>query len=159
MTARQENRGGAPVGYLYELAPVEAMAVLFLRLWSEGPHSKSHIWTEFQSALGTDNGRAALKSFENLCTMCSRYGRRPMMRHHSTCKMIGADESCFANLVALAADGEREDAMLISTLLVRADIAPGIAALAAEEGLALKRMGLRDGHPANTTHEIPTHIH
>ena len=79
MTARQANRGGAPVGYLYELAPVEAMAVhFFAALVRGGPHSKSHIWTEFQSALGTDNGRAALKSFENLCTMCSRYGRRPM---------------------------------------------------------------------------------
>ncbi len=132
MTDRQANRGGAPVGYLYELAHVEAKAVQFLRLWSEGPEAQSLIWTEFQTALGADNGRIAQQSFENLCTLCGRYGRRPMMRHHSSCKMIGADESCFANLVALAANGEREDAMLISTLLVRADSAPGSAALAAE---------------------------
>ena len=64
------------------------------------------------------------------------------MLHAITCKCIGSDESCFANFIVTAATGEREDAMLISTLLVRADIGPIITSLAADFGLALVRMNL-----------------
>lgn len=159
MTTSENNRGGAPVGYLGELDPVEGAAVRYLRLWSDGPQAQNDVWTEFETALGEANGRIALKSFENLCTLCSRYGRRPMMRHQVNCRLLGADESCFANLVALAADGEREDAMLISTLIVRADIAPCMAALAAEVGIALKRIGLQGQHTKLRKTEIPKHLH
>ncbi|GGE59835.1 hypothetical protein GCM10011517_29270 [Actibacterium pelagium] len=65
------------------------------------------------------------------------------MRHELACQCLGADESCFANLIAEAAEGDPEDAMLIATLLVRADMAPCLAALARDVGLALKRMSLR----------------
>jgi len=64
------------------------------------------------------------------------------MLHAITCKRIGSDESCFANFISTAATGEREDAMLISTLLVRADIGPIITSLAANFGLALMLMNL-----------------
>ena len=64
------------------------------------------------------------------------------MLHAITCKCIGSDEACFASFIATAATGEREDAMLISTLLVRADIGPIITSLAADFGLALVRMNL-----------------
>lgn len=159
MTPSTNNRGSAPVGYLGELDPVEAAAVRYLRLWSDGPTSQSDVWAEFQMALGDSQGRMALKSFENLCALCSRYGRRPMMRHQVNCRLLGADESCFANLVALAANGEREDAMLISTLLVRADFAPCIAALAAEVGLALRRIELQERQSQPQQTEIPKHLH
>ena len=56
------------------------------------------------------------------------------MRHSVTCKCLGSDESCFANFIATATDGQREDAMLIATLLVRADMAPLVASLAADFG-------------------------
>lgn len=159
MTSSTNNRGSAPVGYLGELDPVEAAAVRYLRLWSDGPESQCDVWMEFETALGESKGRIALKSFENLCALCSRYGRRPMMRHQINCRLLGADESCFANLIALAANGEREDAMLISTLLVRADFAPCIAALAAEVGLALKCIGLQERHTKPLNTEIPKHLH
>lgn len=64
------------------------------------------------------------------------------MRHALHCKCLGADEACFANFIATAATGEREDAMLIATLIVRADVAPLIASLAAEVGLAFRQMQL-----------------
>ncbi|MGY9038053.1 MAG: hypothetical protein ACKVLA_09570, partial [Rhodobacterales bacterium] len=81
-------------------------------------------------------------TFEQLCSLCARFGRRPLMRHSVTCKCLGADESCFANFISTATEGQREDAMLIATLLVRADMAPLVASLAADFGLALKRMHL-----------------
>ena len=62
------------------------------------------------------------------------------MRHAVECKCLGADEACFANFVALAATGAQEDAMLIATLLVRADVAPQITSLATNFGLGLQQM-------------------
>jgi hypothetical protein len=143
MNQPKPHRGGAPVGYVAELDPIEAGAVLYLRLWFDGLESQAVVWDDFTRVLGADQGRDALKSLEQLCGLCVSYGRRPLMRHQVTCKCLGADESCFANFVAAATEGEHEDAMLIATILVRADMAPSLVGLAQSVGLALKRMTLR----------------
>ncbi|MEO3416642.1 hypothetical protein AAFO92_18485 [Roseovarius sp. CAU 1744] len=142
MTAPLSYRGGAPVGHLSELGPVEAGAIFYLRLWSDGRDAQSLVWNDFATALGPENGRKALKSFEALCTLCARHGRRPLMRHSLTCKCVGADESCFANFIGYASEGAREDAMLMATNLVRPDMAPVIVGLAEDFGIALKRMAI-----------------
>lgn len=143
MNAHSPQRGGAPVGMITDLGPVEAGAVLYFRLWFDGPESQAQVWNDLAAGLGTSTGRAVLRSFEQLCDLCVRHGRRPLMRHDVTCRCLGSDESCFANFVASAADGEREDAMLIATLLVKPDLAPCLVAVAEDFGLALKRMALR----------------
>ena len=142
MTARSSNRGGAPVGFINELDSIEAAAVIYLRLWCDGPDAQAQVWNDFATSLGADQGRKAVTSFEDLCSLCARHGRRPLMRHSVHCKCLGADESCFANFIATAATGEREDALLMATLLVRPDVAPLIASLAAEVGMAFLRMRL-----------------
>lgn len=136
----QEKRGSAPVGLIAELDGIEAASVIYLRLWCDGPEAQASVWNDFASSLGADRGRRALKSFEDLCSLCTKHGRRPLMRHSVHCKCLGSDESCFANFIAAAATGDREDAMLIATLLVRPDAAPLITALATDFGLALMRM-------------------
>lgn len=143
MTMESDRRGAAPVGHIAELDAIEAGSIIYLRLWSEGPDEKAQVWNDFAKALGPDRGRRALDTFERLCTLCARHGRRPLMRHAINCRCVGADESCFANFVAIATEGDREDAMLIATLLVRPDMAPMITSLAADFGLALKQMQLR----------------
>lgn len=147
------KRGGAPVGFLSELEPIEASAVTFFRLWHTGKESRAQVRDNFSATLGFDDGREALGNFRELCNLCVRHGRRPLMRHHVSCKCLGADESCFANFIATAADGNREDAMLIATLLVRADMAPCVAALAENFGLALRRMTFGATH---VLHEAPS---
>jgi hypothetical protein len=47
-------------------------------------------------------------------------------------------------MVASAAEGAREDALMMALLLVRADIAPLVTGLAQDAGLALRRMTLRE---------------
>ena len=37
MNAMNRHRGGAPVGYITDLGPIEAGVVLYLRLWRDGP--------------------------------------------------------------------------------------------------------------------------
>ena len=143
MTITLEKRGGTPVGLMAELDRIGAASVIYLRMWYTGPLSKTDVWNDFASILGLDHGRRTLKAFENLCSLCLQHGRRPLVRHAINCKCIGSDESCFAHLITTAANGEREDAILIATLLVRTDIAPLITSLATDFGLALMRMNLR----------------
>lgn len=147
MNAMTPHRGGAPVGFITELGPVEAGAVLYLRLWCAGPDAQAQVWNDFATALGAETGRKALKSFESLCELCVRHGRRPLMRHRVGCKCLGADESCFANFIGYASDGEREDALLIATTLVRPDMAPALVGYAQQFGLALRRMALTAQEP------------
>jgi hypothetical protein len=159
MTNAQQNRGGAPVGFLTELDSIEAASVIYLRLWCDGPESQSKICTDFVDSLGGDQGRIAWQSFKELCNLCAKHGRRPLMRHALECNCIGSDESCFANFIATATDGEREDTMLIATLLVRPDVAPLIASLATSFGLALKRMRLPAPRHLATTNQSTTTLH
>ncbi|OUD09741.1 hypothetical protein BVC71_07880 [Marivivens niveibacter] len=133
-------RGGAPVGKMADLDPVEAAAVLYFRMWCDGANGADRLRMDFLSTLGIDQGEAALGAFNELCQSCTTYGRRPLMRHSLTCSCLGADESCFANLVALAGEGAREDAALIASLIVRADLALPMADLAQQVGIAFRRM-------------------
>ncbi len=142
MTSAQGKRGSAPVGFITELDSIEAASVIYLRMWCDGPDGQISVWNDFASSLGSDHGSRVVKTFEKLCSLCTQHGRRPLMRHSVQCKCLGSDESCFANFIATATSGDREDAMLIATLLVRPDVAPIITSLAADFGLALKRMNL-----------------
>lgn len=136
------QRGAARVGLLADLDAVEAGAVLYLRLWCDG--DRAQVARDFERALGAAHGQAACRTLDQLCGLCARHGRRPLMRHHLGCACLGADEACFANFIAAALGGDREDAMLIATLILRADMAPCAAALAQDLGLALKRMAVRE---------------
>lgn len=142
MNASQMHPGGAPVGHIGDLDAVQAGAVLYLRLWHSGAAAQSQVWTDFARQLGPKAGRRALRSFEQMCTLCTQHGRRPLMRHDVMCKCLGADEACLANFIGAAARGDREDAMLIATLVVRADVASTLVALAEAVGLALTRMSM-----------------
>jgi len=144
-------RGGAPVGHVTELGPVEAGAVLYLRLWSEGQAGRDAMIRDFEVTCGPSEGGRAARAFGELCDLCAGCGRRPLMRHGVTCRCLGADESCFANLVAAAGAMEREDAMLLATLLVRPDVAPALVGLAETVGVALQRMARRADSPDVST--------
>lgn len=154
MNAISPPRGGAPVGIVTELGPVETRAVLYLRLWCDGPKAQTEVWNDFATVLGPTQARKSLKSFENLCDLCVRHGRRPLMRHHVTCKCLGADESCFANFVGCASEGDREDALMIAMTLVRPDVAMPLVDLAQDFGLALRRMALKARAPRASSRHL-----
>jgi len=165
MSSAQKNRGGAPVGHIADLEGIEAASVIYLRLWCDGPKAQASMWDDFASSLGSGHADRALKVSEDLFDLCAKHGRRPLMRHAVSCRCVGADEACFANFIATAATGAREDAMLIATLLVRADVAPLVTALATDFGHALMRMTLaaprhmRPKNAATTIHSHPTTVH
>ncbi|MEM6481140.1 MAG: hypothetical protein AAF922_06625 [Pseudomonadota bacterium] len=134
------HRGGAPVGHIAQLGPVEAGAVMYLRLWTEGPHAHLQMREDFSATLGSERARKAVKSFVTLCDMMAVHGRRPLMRHQVTCRCLGADESWFAHFIGYASEGEREDALLISMMIVKPNVAPVLAGLAEEFGMALRSL-------------------
>ncbi len=150
------QRGGAPVGLVHNLSPVEAGAVLYLRLWCDGAEPRGRMKAELEGQLGSGPGFQAYEAFDSLCGMCLRYGRRPMVRHQLGCKCLGADESCFANFIGYASEGAREDAFLLAANLVRPDVAMMMVTLAERFGLALRQMAMV---PAVTQPREPVTLH
>lgn len=164
MMTPTERRGGAPVGYLQDLEPVEASAVIYMRMWFDGPTSQSLVWNDFATALGSQGGRRALREFEQLCGLCAKHGRRPLIRHGVECKCLGGDEASFANIIGFATDGAREDAFLMAANLVRPDMAAAVVALAETFGATLKYMMGRASTTPMTTpvphrHPTPNKLH
>ncbi len=133
-------RGAAAVGMLDELAPFEAGLIHCLRLADDGPANPG-----WQSLAAHPAGLAALEAMGRICTLCARYGRRPLMRHSAGCACLGADEACLVEIVGAAMSGEREDAMLMASLMLRADLAPALVAEAQSAGAALARAHLAAG--------------
>ncbi|MEX0349192.1 MAG: hypothetical protein AB3N15_07165 [Paracoccaceae bacterium] len=136
MSAR--HRGGEVVGRVDDLAPVEAGAVMFLRM--RGSSAREQEARDMRLMREVDASARALETLGRICSLCAQHGRRPLMRHSLGCDCLGADENFFAQMVGAAADGGREDAMMLATLIVRPDFAPALAALSEEFGLTLKAM-------------------
>ena len=141
-TTRQLRRGGSPVGLVADLDAVEAGAVLCLRLWCGDASTRVQVGSDLSSALGAAAGRQALGALDGMCRLCAGHGRRPILHHQVGCACLGADEACFARIVGAASDGDREDAALIATLMVRPDFAMTLAGHAETLGLALRRMAV-----------------
>ncbi len=153
------SRGAAAVGRLDDLSPVEAGAVLCFRLWNEGAGGRADAVRDFDFVLGAGLDRAAIVTLDQLCALCANHSRRPLVSHGLKCGCLGADENCFAQMVAAASEGAREDAMMMAALMVRPDFAPALAALSEELGLALRRMTKRSPVPTTGHHATPAVIH
>lgn len=157
MTMQFGMRGAAPVGKVTDLGPLEAAAVICLRLWCDSPEGRRKVRDDFSQLLGTMAGDAALHAFDEFCNLCVLHGRRAFARHDPACECLGADEACLAHLVALATEGEREDAMLIATLLVRPDVSLHLVAAAQALGMALLRVSLKATRRAAAAHSDRLH--
>lgn len=142
MNAHVAPRGGTPVGVLADLSVVEAGAVHWLRAWCSGVEGRRALQSELAAAFGTRDGGDLYEAVGALCELCIRHARRPLTRHHRTCDCVGADEACFATFVAAAAEGDREDALMIACVMVRADVAMALVPLAERAGLAVQRRSL-----------------
>lgn len=130
-------RGGAPVARLDDLGAGEARVVQAFRHWCDGPQGLATFGPALKARFGPRRAAAALSGLDTCCRIVTGHARRPLARHSANCPCVGGDEAAFARLCASAAAGEREDAMLIACLLVRADMAGALAAAAEIAGLAL----------------------
>ncbi|TNC74898.1 hypothetical protein [Rubellimicrobium roseum] len=137
--------GGAPVGRLDTLPPLEGLSVRALRRWCDG--GAEALTEDLTGSLG-DRGEGAARAFDALCRHCLAGCRRPLLRHGGTCPCLGADEAAFARLVQTATEGEREDALMLACCMVRHDLAPALVHLAQMAGLALACALATRGRPS-----------
>lgn len=158
MSGTPTPRGGAPVGRLDDLEPLEAAAVVYVRLWCSGPECQERVWNDFAARFGAPDGKAHLAAFERMMKTLVAHARCPIMRHHNGCRCLGSHECALANLIGAAAEANREEAVLLASLLVRPDMATVLAAEAEQVGLALRRLLLR-ARPAaaEAPDDAPTH--
>lgn len=138
--AHPSRRGGVAVGLLADLPPLEAGAVRYFRYWFSGATARADLHQAFCQALGPNAAKGAYDSFGMLCDFCVTHGRRPLVRHGMSCSCLGADENCFANLIAAATAGEAADADLLAALIVAPQKAQALSALAAQSGLFLQHL-------------------
>ncbi|MEW2911396.1 hypothetical protein [Leisingera sp. JC11] len=149
-------RGGVTVGTLSELPPLEAGAVIYLRHWFSGDETREQMRRDFEMNFGPELAGAAFEAFGSLCNFCAAHGRRPLVRHGMTCKCLGADENCFANLLASAAEGQQDDAYVLASLIVTPRKAPELAQLASDCGLLMQQImrlqpAMQPARPATAT--------
>lgn len=156
MSRQHPSIRSAPIGLVQELPTIEAGAVIYFRLWCAGPEARGRIRADLYRALGPTLAESAFLALENLCETCTRLCRRPLARHDVRCEFLCSDEACFGRLVAEAAQGEREDALMMATLMVRADVAPIVVALGAEFGQVLMRIARM---PADAPPGTPLTLH
>ena len=90
--------------------------------------------------LGYAEGNSAFQSFKDLCEIIFHHGRRSLIRHQLDCSCVGADESCFAQLILRAANNYKEDATLIALLLVPHHLTSETIALATKIGTSIKKL-------------------
>ncbi|MEM7490846.1 MAG: hypothetical protein AAF390_17145 [Pseudomonadota bacterium] len=140
--------GATPVGDLRTLPGAQALSVMFLRDWFDG--CRLSVAAALSESLGPDAGATTMEALDALLSMLTHNGRRPIQWRALHCLCVGSDEAVIANLLHLAATGEREEAMLIGSLLL-----PGETLLPAVEaariaGLGIMRTEIRDrtaAHP------------
>lgn len=134
----RQSRGGAPVGVMAELPPVEAAAIQYLRLWFSG--NKDKIWRDFHNQLDQKSAKKAMALLEDLMSAVQLHARRPLMRHSDHCECFGGDECAFAHFVGAASSGENHDAMTFGLHLFDADYAENIMKSASDCGLMFLNM-------------------
>ncbi|HVH02878.1 MAG TPA: hypothetical protein VM891_08050 [Amaricoccus sp.] len=135
MSVAARHPGGAPVARLDGLPPLERRVIRCLRLWYAGPEGEPAVRWE----IGRDGAGELARRFGELLDLTAGSARRPLLGHALDCPCAGSDECIFARFVALAAEGSREEAMLMAALIVRVDVAMCLTAIAEEVGLGLMR--------------------
>lgn len=116
-------RGGAAVGMLADMPPLERGVVQLLRQWCDGEAGRIAVAEDFTALFGAEQAAVAVNNLAHLITLMVQMGRRPLMRHQVQCACLGGDESAFAQMVAAATAGDREDAMAFALTLLPPDIA------------------------------------
>lgn len=131
------NRGGAPVGHVAELPPLERAALLYFRQWRNGPNGREAVAHAFSQVFTPTRAVQEVNTLAALMAYLSVGQRRPIMGHCTGCACFGGDESAFVNLIAAAAADDKEDAMAFALTLMRPDAAWQAVMAAKDFGLAL----------------------
>jgi hypothetical protein len=129
----------APVRRLDELPEAERRLVACARLWAGGAARHADLRRLLEDRGGEAAGRAAFGRLDELMRLLLVHGRRPLRLSPVGAEGVLGDECVLARLVGLAAEGAREEAILMSAVMIRADLALELARVAAATGRVLAR--------------------
>ena len=139
MKHERRMTGAFSVSAMDQVPVPEALLVSCLREWFSGPDGRSRVDRVLRLRLGERAADACLPALEDVFHIVASHGRRPLIRHEPGCPCVGVDEAVLAHFVMTAAIGEREDAMLIASLLVDARMLLALTEAARQAGLCLSR--------------------
>ena len=141
MKHARDLSGGVPVASMEAMPPLAALVITALRGWTRGGAGLA-----LEALRGRMTEAQAAAAMAAMCDLASVLGtarRRPLACHAPDCPCVGADEAAFARFVQAAALGEREDALLLASLVVDARAIIGLTDAAQLFGLHLHRATLR----------------
>lgn len=145
-------RGAAAVGMLADMPPLERGVVHLLRQWCDGEAGRIAIAEDFTAIFGAEKAAHEVNALAHLITLMVQMARRPLMRHHTQCACLGGDESVFAQMVAAATAGNRDDAMAFALTMLPPDIAYEAVQVAEQVGHAalvvIHRLSATGAHSA-----------
>lgn len=139
MSAPERFPGAAPVARLDDLPPLERRFIQCLRVWCGEPGGNDALNRFLVQDHESADAERLAREFDDLLRLAATHARRPLLGHSPGCPCAGGDECVLARFVALAAEGAREEAILMAALLVRADLALTLTTRAERLGLGLMR--------------------
>lgn len=144
----------APVAQMNDMAGLPGMVIACLRHWNRGGAAAA--LGLLRAHMAEAPACAAFEALQDLTEVLGPHIRRPLRCHAPQCHCVGLDEAAFARFVEEAALGEREDALMLASLLVEARGILPLADAARRLGLTLHRAVLRQREqcipdPANRT--------
>ena len=129
--------GQMPVDQMTQMDGLNRLTVAALRAWNAGGALRAHAL--LCERLAEPMALAAFEALHDLTEVLGPHIRRPLRCHAPQCACVGLDEAAFARFVEEAALGEREDALLLASILVQARAILPLTDAAARLGLCLHR--------------------
>jgi len=157
MKHHSDMRGGFPVAGFDTLSGAERVLVRAMRHWSDGPEGQDHIARLLLEVMGEARAKTCQRALNDVMGLIGRHGRRKLIRHQPHCSCVGADEAVFAHFIMLAATGEREDAMLVGSLIVEGPLLLPLTEAARQAGLYLHRSTLSGMVPSTDMAGVTVH--
>ena len=124
--------GGIPISNLSYLSENELLSIFYLRCFSESKSSKKNLENELCSYLGKKKGLEILFYLESLYEILLKKGRKKFILHSVNCNCVGLDENSFIHLISFSAFKDKNEAMLIATIMTNSNIAPQLVLIAQE---------------------------
>lgn len=154
MKHARDIKGLDVVGHMSEMTGLPGMVIACLRQWNRGGEAAAHAM--LRDRMGAGAATAPYEALQDLAAGLGASPRRPLRWHAPDCHRVGADEASVARFVEEAALGEREDALMLASLLVEARGILSLTDAAARLGLWLYRAALCDAGPIMPDPASPT---
>lgn len=131
-----------------------------LRMWPDGKRGPDAMAGAITDQLGPQRGARVAALWSDLREIFDCFGHRPLDLLPCASDRLSADEASFVQLITLAADARREDAMFVALMMVRADVTPIVVSLATQVGLSLRQAILgAENAERPATHRASTSLH